>query len=98
MGNITGPKEAAFKDLLVMDSLRGPDSTGVLGVGGPTIGHRVAKRALHAVDMLDHKSLTSLILRPNVMLLGHNRWATQGGINNINAHPFEFITQSRKSC
>jgi hypothetical protein len=41
--------------------------------------------------LYDHKSYKDVVWGTNIrVLLGHNRWATKGKINKLNAHPFEF--------
>lgn len=75
--------------MLVVDILRGKHSTGVATAtyNGVTT---VIKKALNAVDMLDLKSYKDEMLFGHNLLIGHNRYATKGAINNVNAHPFEF--------
>jgi len=88
-----GKKEAAvFKWLLKFDELRGPHSTGVLrvkddndlyiykNVGG--VDKFFAAHPAFDEELDEAKNLS--------LLMGHNRWATQGEINIDNAHPFEF--------
>jgi hypothetical protein len=78
----------AFRELLILDAVRGPHSTGVMSadVDGET---RVLKRAVVPHDLLDMKQYASTVGWTPQVLMGHNRWATVGDVNNINAHPFE---------
>lgn len=88
MGNITANQENMFKIMLQLDTIRGPHSTGVLY--STSTGNTNYLKCMGTpwemfqdkrFDQIFHKKLTSLI--------GHNRWATEGGINLRNAHPFE---------
>jgi predicted glutamine amidotransferase len=80
----------AFERMLELDTYRGPHSTGVMVVkagGTPS----VAKQLGTPWDLYDHKSYKDAVWGTNIrVLLGHNRWATKGKINKLNAHPFEF--------
>ena len=73
----------------MVDVLRGKHSTGVamVSAGG---GVDVFKKAVNAVDFLDFKTYANHMKFKYNCLLGHNRYATKGEVNNINAHPFEF--------
>lgn len=77
-----------FTNALIADQVRGVHSTGMLAVnhaGVPT----TYKRAMNAMDFLDLKPVEQIINKNNVILVGHNRWATRGEINSSNAHPFQ---------
>jgi hypothetical protein len=87
----------AFNTMLYVDVLRGEDSTGVACVhkafsGAPEVE---VKKSLGAPTdfFYEHgksaRDLSFWTKAPNV-LIGHNRFATQGAINKENAHPFEF--------
>lgn len=79
-----------FKDMLVMDQLRGKDSVGVYGVN--TRGDVLyTKSCAHPSDFLQLKAVTSIISNASV-LVGHNRHATLGAVNSNNAHPFQHDT------
>jgi hypothetical protein len=89
VGKITKPIQTAFEQLLVVDSLRGTDSTGVASINiymAPTI----AKQMGNPFELLNTKSYDKALLPMSMALIGHNRYATQGGVNKANAHPFEF--------
>lgn len=78
-----------FTDLVRIDTIRGPHSTGVLSVG---LDNKVAslKKAVDGTTFTDMKRYDKFLssnLTPR-LLLGHNRWATTGAINDVNAHPF----------
>lgn len=88
-GNLTVSHEKAIKELLIVDSLRGAHSVGLAGVNRQA-EVSVVKRACLPHEFLDLKQVGTLFAQQNVCLIGHNRYATQGKINNVNAHPFEF--------
>lgn len=89
MGHITHAEKTAFNQLLIVDVLRGKHSTGValIGSGGEV---DVFKKAVNSMDFLDFKTYADLTKYSNNCMLGHNRYATKGAVNNVNAHPFEF--------
>jgi predicted glutamine amidotransferase len=85
-GDINKKEKQAFDLLLMLDEKRGPHSTGVLSVNNSD--HKVVKRAMPAYDFIDSKGYNKIMSATTRVLLGHNRWATQGAINSENAHPF----------
>lgn len=91
-GDIDGKAEKAFKHLLILDSLRGEDSTGVLSVAKHMDNDTtIAKQVGDPFMLFDHKSYDKAVThRSSRVLLGHNRYATTGVVNRANAHPFEF--------
>jgi predicted glutamine amidotransferase len=75
--------------LLLIDYLRGPDSTGFAAIRktGEAI---ICKAAVNPIDLFDFpKFKTGLTSFPSQAFMGHNRAATKGLVNNINAHPYE---------
>ena len=80
----------AFTDMLFVDTLRGWDSTGVIGVSNRgNVG--VMKAALSGPDFIattDYKNFMDDAVRDGIFLMGHNRAATRGTVNDKNAHPF----------
>jgi Glutamine amidotransferase domain len=79
-----------FNDLLYIDALRGMDSTGEFLVTNDGDLY-LAKEATAAHDFRktkEHKDLLDLAFRKGSALVGHNRAATKGEINDTNAHPF----------
>lgn len=88
-GDIGKAEKDAFRMLLHLDIVRGPHSTGVASVD--TAGNwSLAKKKGTAWDLFDSKEYNSLMTSVSYCLMGHNRYATKGKVNNINAHPFEF--------
>lgn len=88
-GKLEHKDEALIKKLLVLDYFRGPDSTGLASIrkNGDV---KIAKIASHPLDLFDTKRF-GLALQgfQSIALIGHNRLATKGGVNNENAHPFQ---------
>lgn len=86
VGRILAEEEKVFKQLLEVDSLRGRHSTGVIKVlkGGAV---ETRKKAVDGMDFvkLEGRWIGSGVSR---CLIGHNRYATKGAINDNNAHPF----------
>jgi len=91
VGDMDAKSEKAFKQLLILDSLRGEDSTGVLGVAKHMEDSElIAKQVGDPFMLFDHKSFDKVVThRTSRVLIGHNRYATKGVVNRINAHPFE---------
>lgn len=77
-----------FRRLLELDTIRGPHSTGILFVSN--FGNAdIIKKVGTPWELWGLKSIEEKFRLSHKVLLGHNRWATQGKINNTNAHPFE---------
>lgn len=81
---------SCFRDMLVADSLRGFDSTGVFGVSnkGNVEIMKDAVTGAQFVTTQDFSEFSKQALSRGQFLVGHNRWATKGAINPANAHPF----------
>lgn len=86
LGQVGVKEETLFKQMLEVDSLRGRHSTGVVKVtGNATVSTK--KKAVDGMDFVKlEKDWISQGL--NKVLIGHNRWATKGAVNDVNAHPF----------
>lgn len=88
-GDIYAPDEKVFRELLFGASLRGKHST---GVGFATFNGDMSyiKSAVPSPEFLEFKELAkrfNSIGQYNVVM-GHARHATQGKVNEANAHPF----------
>lgn len=88
-GNISVTGERAFKRLLELDTIRGPHSTGIFAVKSDR-STMLAKQVGTPWDLYETKQCEAIFRSVTKVLLGHNRWATKGKINKLNAHPFEF--------
>lgn len=84
-----------FEWLLKLDVIRGPHSTGVARI--PLVGDpQLVKCVGTTWDMMNQKSGELYnrkdghkdLLGEYKVLMGHNRWATIGAVNEANAHPF----------
>ncbi len=89
-GNITAKEEKMMKTLLILDSLRGLDSTGVASVGVDNV--LLAKSVGDPFQLFETRNFLEILKRRNFVLLGHNRAATVGKVTRANAHPFDFDT------
>ena len=89
-GDLNTNHEKVFENMLVMDILRGKHSTGVVSVSSHTGESKIAKLAVNAVDFLESNLYSKLTTGFSKVLIGHNRFATIGKVNNLNAHPFDF--------
>lgn len=87
-GALTHDHRKMFKDMLVLDTIRGQHSTGVAAIkeDGKT---GIFKRPLMPYDLFELKQYDRVVTHDVQCLIGHNRYATQGAINVTNAHPFE---------
>lgn len=90
-GKLNNKTDKALKTLLVLDAVRGIDSTGIAAV------HRdgevkVVKQLGNPYELFDTRGFAPAINKMNRVVIGHNRFATQGEVNRKNAHPFEFDT------
>jgi predicted glutamine amidotransferase len=86
-GKLAYKDEATMKRLLMFDYFRGPDSTGLAAVFDDDI--KIAKIASHPVNLFDTTRFkTALNAFKSKALIGHNRAATKGAVNDVNAHPY----------
>jgi len=95
-GNIFGADLKMFRDMLLMDTVRGWDSTGVLAVPATENKPHKLETCVGTPDNLwkhDDSDIFNVKGMPGggyKLLMGHNRWATTGEINKSNAHPFTY--------
>lgn len=87
---LSNPEIDMFEQMLFVDTMRGWDSTGVFGVDHlGNVG--IAKAALHGPDFIctnEFKVFKRAAVKDGVFVVGHNRAATRGTVNDENAHPF----------
>lgn len=79
-----------FAHLLLIDTLRGEDSTGVFMVERNGDAH-ILKEATTGSEFLktnEWKKMRTASWNYGAALIGHNRKATRGNVNDENAHPF----------
>lgn len=79
-----------FQDLLVVDSLRGADGTGIFGVyqSSNSFIHKVGSHPYALLTHPEWNHIRSRMYRNCKAILGHNRKATHGKISNETSHPF----------
>lgn len=88
VGKIGKKERDAFRQLLIVDSLRGADSTGFFTVKGNDVG--VFKAVGDPYMAMESRAFDRELIKSSNILVGHNRFATTGKVNRKNAHPFEF--------
>lgn len=91
-GEVGYKEEKMFADLLMLDTVRGTHSTGVAAISSAGNGYNlhVEKKAVSGPEFVGTAGFSAIKARVNRILMGHNRFATKGAINDDNAHPFEF--------
>jgi predicted glutamine amidotransferase len=82
-----------LRDSLVVDVLRGKHSTGVFYGHGLRAKQHCGyfKEAVNGLEFVEGKAFREHITSntaPIKFAVGHNRWATLGGVTQKNAHPF----------
>lgn len=90
-GNLTAKHDRVLRTLLILDSLRGIDSTGIAAVGRH-LPANIVKSVGGPFDLMDNIGFDKAIQQINRVIIGHNRYATQGKVTKHNAHPFDFDT------
>ena len=94
-GNTNLKITKAFRDLLIFDQVRGLDSTGVVSVA-PNFEVKHEKRLGSPLNLWSKEAKSEIFDEKGIVkgfpvaLIGHNRAATFGEINEENAHPFVF--------
>ena len=78
-----------MNSLLFFDQFRGVHSTGIASINAEG-GCSLFKRAVRASDFLDYPLAQQVVAQAARFKMGHNRQATQGSINNANAHPYAY--------
>ena len=90
-GDLTAKEDKILRTLLILDTVRGEDSTGIAAI--PKFGDAVVVKTVGpAFELFNLKKYENTINKQNRVVIGHNRFATQGAVNKANAHPFEFDT------
>lgn len=88
----TQPQQDIFEEMLICDAVRGMDSTGIFSVNnvGNAQLHKIASHPFNLVKSNEYRAWKQDNWSMGKMVVGHNRKATVGAINNENAHPFNF--------
>jgi hypothetical protein len=81
-----------LREMLVVDSIRGADSTGVFGItdAGNAEYVKIASHPFNLLRSTAYKDFENKLISVGRAAVGHNRKATEGAVNNTNAHPFSF--------
>lgn len=89
-GQIGNNADNLMKHLLILDSLRGIDSTGLCSVGyGNNPDIKMAKCAGDPFILMDNVGFDKVLRGIHKVMIGHNRFSTVGKSTRANAHPFE---------
>jgi predicted glutamine amidotransferase len=88
-GEVTAQHEKVLRTLLVLDCIRGEDSTGIAVVPRATNNVKIAKQVGDPFQLFDHKSYDKALQGTHRCIIGHNRYATSGAVSRVTAHPFE---------
>jgi predicted glutamine amidotransferase len=89
-GDLQFKHDKVLKQLLILDSMRGEDSTGIAAVQKIEGTVRVAKQLGDPFQLFQYKPFEQAMQKQNRCIIGHNRYATSGDVSRKNAHPFEF--------
>lgn len=86
----TVQQQDMFSTLLYLDALRGLDSTGVFSILNNGDLHMVKEigSPLKMFGLQEFKDIKSEAFQKGSAMVGHNRKATKGSVNDVNAHPF----------
>lgn len=93
-GTIEAKALKVFHDMLIFNTVRGRDSTGVAGVDRDTgripKDTHLFKLPGPASQLQEFKRYDDVARLGKSVIMGHGRAATVGKINRANSHPFEF--------
>lgn len=82
-------REQFVREAFIIDTLRGFDSTGLIGVSDD-FETSVLKKLGPGYKFIESKAFKDMPLSDMWALIGHNRSATKGKVTQKNAHPFTF--------
>ena len=86
-----GPNRAkAFTQGVIIDTLRGPHSTGLVYTDNDG-SVEIYKKPIPGYDFVNMPKFASVLNDPedHPFMIAHNRYATKGKVNTANAHPFQ---------
>lgn len=89
-GDLNINHERMMRTLLILDSTRGEDSTGLVNIGkfmGAEV--KIAKNVGDPFMLFDTKQYDKAMQGSQRVMIGHNRAATSGNVTKNNAHPFD---------
>ena len=89
MGDLEHKDEAILKEGLVVCSIRGDDSTGIIKVNKRDTGFETVKQIGPPTELFNVPRFRSLSMYTASAMIGHCRKATVGRISRFTAHPFE---------
>lgn len=90
-GNLNLAEENLFHNMLMCDTLRGRDSTGMIQVARD-LRATWYKSLQEGPEFIENPKVLDLTKGLSSVLIGHNRAATLGKVTAKNAHPFEHGT------
>lgn len=88
IGNLSLASSKFLANAFVAGTVRGHHSTGAFwSTRSEEIWYY--KAAVNGTEFIEHDPVAKALKNTsNLFMIGHNRWATRGGINADNAHPF----------
>ena len=89
-GGLMKQHEDTFMQMLYANTLRGADSTGIIGIERDTSFH-IAKESTEATwfqAVFNQSDIYKSMWKNGKAYIGHNRKSTVGKTNDTNAHPF----------
>lgn len=89
-GSIDKKIQSTLKDLIQLNTIRGRDSTGVAVVPKSGLFNKssIFKMPVSGYEFINTKKVDNMMPTSARCIIGHNRAATVGGVNQLNAHPF----------
>lgn len=98
-GSMWSPEKKAVEYLMLMNTIRGPHSTGLASIPRNEKDDPIVLKALGMPSgdpetgrpgVMGLKSWDKAFSGNPVAIISHNRWATRGEVSSKNAHPFYF--------